>query len=265
VRASDHLDPGAARPPLYLKLVQSVLGLCLLLLAFEAEAQQPEGCRYITSSPVHAEGFNGPDTFGVRLITRNNRWAWGGAHAGVIAGCPTCGAGTLAKGLLRIGLAPFYPPSDDYQLRRETEQQSASPVEFALHPRTIGVGLWSITNFTPRGVLPETDITPVTLFGMPAMARVVTINSSGNPIHGLAIAMQEGCFSLFGIFFRDDNGPLSIGDVQQIDDALKLEKYTPRFNLEQLTPRPPPAPWVQFPLGNARKQWEEERRRQQKE
>ena len=32
----------------------------------------------------------------------------------------------------------------------------------------------------------------------------------------------------------------------------------PRFSLEQLTPRPPPAPWIQFPLGDARKQWEEE-------
>lgn len=255
----------AARPPLRLSLVRRVACLCLLLWAFDAQAQQPEGCRYITSSPIHAEGFSGPDTFGARLMIRDNRWAWGPAHAGVIAGCPACGPGKLTKGVLRIGLAPFYPPSEDYQLRRETEQQSASPVEFALHPRTIGVGLWSMTNFTPRGVVPETDITPVTLLGMSAMARAVTINSAGNPVHGLAIAMRDGCFSLFGIFFRDDNGPVSLDDLPQIDDALRLERYTPRFNLEQLTPRPLPTPWIQFPLGDARKQLEEERKLQQKE
>ena len=32
-------------------------------------------------------------------------------------------AASISKGVLRIGLAPFYTPSEDYQLRRETEQQ----------------------------------------------------------------------------------------------------------------------------------------------
>ena len=92
------------------------------------------------------------------------------------------------------------------------------------------------------------------------MARAVTIDSAGNTIHGVAVAMQDGCFSLFGVFFREDNGPVSVGDLQQIDAVLKLDKYAPRFNLEQLQPRPLPTPWVQFPLGDARKQWEQEQK-----
>lgn len=264
VRARVQVNPGAARPPLHLA---AVVWLCAWLSGAptQALAQQTDGCRYITSSPIHAEGFNGPDTFGVKLSVRSARWSWAPAHAGAVAACPTCDPDKLAKGMLRLGLAPFYPPSDEYQLRRETEQQAATPVEFALHPRTIGVGLWSITNFTPRGVTPDTDITPVTLFDMPALARGVTIHSTGNPIHALAVAMQDGCFSMFGIFFRGDNGPVSIADIQQVDDALKLENYKPRFSLEQLTPRPPPRPWIDFPLGDARKKWDDERRQQQKE
>lgn len=264
VRASDHVETGAARPPLHLA---AIVLLCagLSVWATQARAQQTEGCRYVASSPIHAEGFNGPDTFGVKLSLRSTRWSWAPAHAGAVAACPTCDPDKLGKGMLRLGLAPFYPPSDEYQLRRETGQQSASPVEFALHPRIIGVGLWSITNFTPRGVVADTDITPVTLFDMPALARAVTIQSTGSPVHALAVAVQDGCFSMFGIFFRGDNGPVSIDDFQQIDDALKLENYKPRFTLEQLTPRPPPRSWIDFPLGDARKKWEDDRRQQQKE
>ena len=266
VRTSDQFDTGAARPPLLLKAIAVLVCAGLLGWPAHAEAQEAERCRYISSSPIHAEGFSGPDMFGARLMIRNTRWAWAPTQGGAIAGCPTCDQDKLAKGMLRIGLAPFYPPSDDYQLRRETEQQSASPVEFALHPRTIGVGLWSISNFTARGVTPDTDITPVTLFDMSALARVVTIQSTGSPVHGLAVAMQDGCFSMFGIFFRGDNGPISIDDVRQIDDAIKLENYKPRFSLEQLTPRPLlPKSWIEFPLGDARKKLEEEQKQQQKE
>ena len=259
--AIEHNDTGAARPPRLLFLLQRFACVCLLLWAVEAQAEPAAvSCRYIASSPLHAEGFDGPDTFGVRLTIRDDRWVWTPARGGAIAACPSCSGQSIAKGVLRIGLAPFYSPSDDYQLRRETEQQSASPVKFALHPRAIAVGLWSMTNFMPSGVTPATDITPVTLLGTSGMARAVTIDSAGTTVHGVAVAMQDGCFLLFGVFFREDNGPVSVDDLQQIDGVLKLEKYAPRFELEQLTPRPPPTPWIQFPLGDARKQWEEQQK-----
>lgn len=259
--AIDDIHTGAAQPPLLFVLLQCFACVGLLLWAVEAQAEPAAAsCRYITSSPIHAEGFDGPDTFGVRLTIRDDRWVWTPARGGAIAACPSCSGQSIAKGVLRIGLAPFYPPSDDYQLRRETEQQSASPVEFALHPRAIAVGLWSMTNFMPRGVTPATDITPVTLLGTAGMARAVTIDSAGNTVHGVALAMQDGCFSLFSVFFREDNGPVSVEDLQQIDGVLKLDKYAPRFQLEQLQPRPLPTPSIQFPLGDARKQLEEQQK-----
>jgi hypothetical protein len=233
-----------------------------LVLAAPARAQQPEGCRYVQNSPVFAEGFDGQDTFGFRLQLNSRDWGWGRAHGGAIMGCPTCPQGKIAKGVVRIGLAPFYPPSDEYQLRRETGQQEASAVDFALHPRTIAIGLWSMTNFMPRGVTPDSEITPIALLDIGAKARLITVNSAGNPVFGAAVAMQERCFVFYGLFFREDNTPVTLADLREIDQVLKLEKYTPRFNLDQLTPREP-KPWIQFPLGDARKQWQEEERRRQ--
>jgi hypothetical protein len=228
-----------------------------------AHAQKPEGCRYITSTPISAEGFDGPDTFGVRIALPMGAWIWGPAHGGMIAGCPSCEPPKISKGILRIGLAPFYAPSDDYQLRRETGQQDASPVEFALHPSAIAVGMRVLTNFTPRAIVPTSDITPIKLMKTDGMARAIRIDSSGNPVHGLALAMLDRCFALFAMFFREDNAPLEVSELQQMDDVLKLDKYTPRFNIEQLTPRRPPPPRIDFPLGDARKQWEDEQKRGQ--
>jgi len=257
--------PGAARPPLHLAVTRHLMGLCLLLWVTGANAQQFEGCRYINHSPISAEGFDGPDTFGVRVALPMGPWVWAPAPGGMVAGCPSCEPPKISKGILRIGLAPFYAPSDDYQLRRETEQQEASHVDFALHPRAIAVGMQSMTNFRPRGIVPTSDITPIMLLGMPAKARAVRIDSSGNPVHGIALAMHDRCFALFGLFFREDNAPLAVSELRQMDDVLKLDRYTPRFSLEQLSPRSSPAPRIQFPLGDARKQLEEERKLQQKE
>ena len=243
-------------------VVQFTLCALMLLWAAGAQAQQFEGCRYINHSPISAEGFDGPDTFGVRLALPMGAWVWAPAPGGMVAACPSCEPPKISKGILRIGLAPFYTPSDEYQLRRETEQQAASPVEFALHPRAIAVGMRAMTNFMPRGIEPTSDITPITLFGTPGVARAIRINSSGNPVYGVALAMLDRCFALFGLFFREDNAPLAVSELQQMDDVLKLDRYTPRFNIEQLTPRQPPRPRIEFPLGDARKQWEEERNRQ---
>ena len=262
MRMNTNILPGAARPPLHLAVTGHLMWLCLSLWVTAATAQQFEGCRYINHTPISAEGFDGPDTFGVRLALPMGPWVWAPAPGGMVAGCPSCETPKISKGILRIGLAPFYAPSDDYQLRRETEQQDASQVDFALHPRAIAVGMQSMTNFRPRSIVPTSDITPITLLGMSAKARAVMIDSSGNPVHGIALAVHDRCFALFGLFFREDNAPLAVSELRQMDDVLKLDRYTPRFNIEQLTPRPPPAPWIQFPLGDARKQWEAERQRQ---
>lgn len=264
MRPGPTVRSGAVRPPLHFSVLQVVILAGLMLVAFGARAQQPEGCRYVQSSPIFAEGFDGPDTFGVRLQINSRDWGWGRAHGGAIMACPTCPQGKIAKGVLRIGLAPFYPPSEDYALRRETGQQEASPVDFALHPRTIALGLWSMTNFMPRGVTPDSEITPITLLDTAGKARLVTVVSAGNPVSGVAVAMQNRCFVFYGLFFREDNGPVTLADLQEIDHVLKLDRYTPRFTLDQLTPREP-RPWIQFPLGDARKQWEEERKRQEQQ
>jgi hypothetical protein len=251
--------PGAARPPFRLGVRAAFAAAFVLLLVRgeDARAQEVNECRYIGTTPIRAEGFDGPDTFGFRLVLRKDGWGWGPAHGGAIAACPLCSTG-LAKGVLRIGLAPFYAPSDEYVLRRETGQQEASAVEFALHPRTIAVGLWSMTNFVPRNIVADSDITPVRVLDAHAMARAFTIISTGPPVHGVALGMKDRCLKFFGLFFREDNGPLAVSAIHEVDQFMSLERYTPRFSLEQLTPRPPPPPRIPFPLGDARKRMMED-------
>lgn len=251
MRSSRQHRPGAEWPPLRLVLIS----LALLLGAVPgAQAQDTTGeCRYVGSGPIGAEGFDGPETFGFRLVLQKQGWGWAPAHGGAVAACPLCATG-LAKGILRIGLAPFYAPSDDYVLRRENGQQEASAVEFALHPRAIAVGLWSMTNFMPREIVPESDITPVKVLNSEGLARQFRIISTGAPVYGVALAIKDRCFLFYGLFFREDNSPLAIADLAEVDEFMALQKYTPRFSLDQLTPRPPPPPRIPFPLGDARKQ-----------
>jgi hypothetical protein len=259
--------PGAKWPPLrlvcpplaaalrFIALVVATLAVSLVLLlpsGHSARAQGTSECRYVGSGPIGAEGFDGPDTFGFRLTLRKQGWGWGPAQGGAVAACPLCATG-VAKGILRIGMAPFYAPSDEYVLRRETGQQEASAVEFALHPRTMAIGLWSMTNFMPREIVPESDITPVKILSTDGMARAFRIVSTGAPVYGVALAIKDRCFQFFGLFFRENNAPLAVSDLPEVDEFLELQKYTPRFSLDQLTPRPPPPPRIPFPLGDARK------------
>ncbi len=265
------IDTGASRPPPLLRLaVLAIFAIlarrsawaCLLLLAIGASTgRAADACRLIEHGRIGAEWLDGTQPIGARLAIRDNRWSWVPAHGGEIAFCPTCSAADVAKGVLRIGLAPFVGPDDERKLRDEIGQQSASAIEFALDPRSVATGLWVMTNFLPRGVAPVTDMTPVTLLGTSGLARAVLINSAGNIVRGVAVALQDRCLSLFGVFFREDNGPIAIDDLRQIDAALTLERYTPEFSPAQLAPRPAPLPRVEFPLGDARRQWDEERQR----
>ena len=57
---------------------------------------------------------------------------------------------------------------------------------------------------------------------------------------------------MFGVFFRKDDGEVSLDDVPQIDGAIGLVKYQPERH--QLSPA------IEFPLGDARKQWEDDQK-----
>jgi hypothetical protein len=258
--------PGAQRPPLRLirlraaalrfkaRTVAALAVSLLLLLSWvpAAHAQDASACRYVGSGPLGAEGFDGPETFGFRLALRKQGWGWGPAHDGAVAACPLCATG-VAKGILRVGLAPFLPPSDDYVLRRETGQQEATAIEFALHPGAIAAGLWTMTKFKPSDIVPESDITPVKLLNTDGLARAFQIVSTGAPVYGVALAIKDRCLLFYGLFFRENNAPLTVADLSELDEFMELQRYRPRFSLDQLTPRPPPPPRIPFPLGDARK------------
>ena len=127
-----------------------------------AQAQQLEGCRYITQQPDPRRRLRRA-RYVRRAVDDPGRPLGLGARAPAARSraARSCAPAEIAKGVLRIGLAPFYPPSDDYQLRRETEQQAASPVEFALHPRAIGDRAVEHDATSRRAAsMPETDITP---------------------------------------------------------------------------------------------------------
>ena len=233
-----------------------------MFVAGAAHAQ--DACRTIEGQSTWSEWLEGSEPRGARLLIRDTRWSWTGARAGAVIFCPSCPAGDIAKGVLRIGLAPF-SPAEDKLLREELRLPWASRLEFALHPQVIGAGLSGMVNFTFRAVTPVTDPLPVSLVGLNGMARAIAINSAGNVLHGVAVALEERCFALWGVFFREDNGPVAIDDLRQVDAAVVLHRYTPAFTPAQLGPRGTVVPWREFPLGAAREQWGDEQRHQQQQ
>ena len=245
--------PGAARPPLHLAVTRHLTCLCLLLWVTGANAQQFEGCRYINHTPISAEGFDGPDTFGVRVALPMGPWVWAPAPGGMVAGCPSCEPPRSPRAFSGSVSRHSIRPATSIN-RGAKPAQDGKPRRLALHPRAIAVGMQSMTNFRPRGIVPMSDITPITLLGMPAKARAVRIVTSGNPVHGIALAMHDRCFALFGLFLREAKRRLRSASCSSWTIVLKLDRYTPRFSPEQLLLlHPGPLPRIQFPLGDARK------------
>jgi hypothetical protein len=207
-------------------------------------------CQYVRGGPARIEGFDGPDTFGVQLIVRDGSWVWQRAPSGVIAMCPRCRDDEVANGLFRFGRAPFLSPVQEGDLRGETGQQDAGPMEFALHPRAIAMALWRITTLLPSKVDAQSDIEPVDLWGMKGLAREVEVTTAGRTVPSVAFALEERCFAMFGIFLRKDERKVSVADLLKTGASISILKYQPvRHEL---------SPAIHFPLGNARKRWEDD-------
>lgn len=245
------IHTGAARPPYCFGLLRRFFAV-LLMLAGGAQAALAAQCQYVRYSPALVEGFIGSESFGVQLILRDSRWLWQRAPGGVLAFCPSCASSDISKSLFRIGQAPFLSPVQDGELRGETGQESASALDFALHPRAIAIALWQITSLLPSKVEPLTEIAPFTMWGVSGKARVVTVASGDKVVPGVAVSLEDGCFTMFAVFFRKDDGEVSIDDVVSARGSMEIVKY-----------QPPPhvlSPGIHFPLGDARKKWEEDQK-----
>ena len=245
----DNIQTGAARPPYYLGLLRLMFAALLTAATGVPQGLTAE-CQYVRGGPLMIEGFDGDETFGAQVIVRDTKWALQPAPSGMFAFCPSCPASNVSKGLFRLGRAPFLSPVQEGDLRGEVGQQDASALEFALHPRAIAMGLWRITALLPSKVEPLSDIAPVTLWGVPGMARVVGVTSAGQSAPGVAFALQDRCFAMFGLFMRKDDGEASVDDLRKTGGSLNILRYQPvRHEL---------SPAIHFPLGNARKRWEDD-------
>ena len=185
--------------------------LCLLLCGDRRAGPAARGMplHHQQPDPVPKD-FDGPDTFGVRLMIRDTRWAWG-PRAGP-ASLQVARRADRAKHVQgqssASGSRRSIRPARTYQLRRETEQQSASPVEFALapaHHRASRCGSHDEFHAARRR----------------ADDRYHAGHAAGDARHGARrhdqLGRQSrarprdrhariGCFALFGLFFREDNG-----------------------------------------------------------
>lgn len=247
--AFDNMQTGAARPPHCFGWLR-LLAVALLTVVIGVPRGLAAECQYVRGGPLMIEGFDGDETFGAQLIVRDPKWALQPAPSGMVAFCPSCPATDISKGLFRLGRAPFLSPVQEGDLRGETGQKDASALEFALHPRAIAMGLWRITALLPSKIEPLSDIVPMTLWGVPGMARVVEVTSAGHTAPGVAFALEDRCFAMFGLFMRKDDGEASVGDLLKTGGSLSILKYQPvRHEL---------SPAIHFPLGNARKRWEDD-------
>jgi hypothetical protein len=204
----------------------------------------------VRGGPVRIEGFDGPDTFGVQLIVKDGRWTWRRAPSGVVAFCASCPDHEVGKGVFRFGRAPYLSPVQEGDLRGEIGQKDAGPMEFALHPRAIAMALWRITSLLPSKVDPLSEIAPVELWGVNGRARVVEVTSAGRTVPSVAFALEQRCFAMFGVFLRKDEREVGVADLLKTGGSLSILKYQPvRHEL---------SPAIHFPLGDARKRWEDD-------
>jgi hypothetical protein len=218
----------------------------VIAVACGAFARADEGCHYLQNDERdQLEWLEQSEPRGVKLVVRDDRWKYGTSlHGAMVLWCDDCATG-LAHGLMRFGLAPFMDHERAQKLALKLGiPPAASRLDLSLHPRIIGLGLAVMQGdyfiYDMGSIRAVTDPQPIIFAGRTGFGRVIRAELNGRSWYAVAVAVDEGCFSLFGILAPKDNAEVTVQDVQSIGDAITTQWYTPVGKVPE--PKPKPAP-----------------------
>jgi hypothetical protein len=215
----------------------------IFAVACGASSRADEGCRYLQNDkPDQLEWLEQSEPRGVKLVVRDDRWKYvvNGFHASLLFSCDDCARG-VAYGTLRFGLAPFTDDESAQKLALKLGISAANRLDLSLHPRMIDLWLTTMQGYNTLGLDTRavTDLQPIIFAGRSGLGRVVRADLNGRSWYAVAVAVDEGCFSLFGIFAPKDNSEVTVQDLQSIGDAITTQWYTPVGKVPVPKPEPP--------------------------
>jgi hypothetical protein len=216
----------------------------IFAVACGAFVRADEGCRYLQSDQGdQLEWLEQSEPRGVKLVVRDDRWKYvtNNFHDSLLFSCDDCARG-VAYGTLRFGLAPLTDDESAQKLALKLGISAANRLDLSLHPLIIDLGLTGMrgSNIPGLDIQAMTDPQPVIFAGKNGLGRVVRADLNGRSSYAVAVAVNEGCFSLFGVFAPKDNMEVTVQDVESIGDAITTRWYTPVDKTPEPKSRPAP-------------------------
>jgi hypothetical protein len=199
------------RAALVLRHVLAAALTCALFPQFVNAAEQ--SCRSYKGDRYFIEWIESGGQRGVRLVILDPRWKFGelGHHATARAACESCPAGQLAQGVLWLSDLSRRDLEELLAVDSIADHMAGFPYEAS--------GAKFLSNAQPM---------PISFSGRDARARAVRIEfRDGRIAHVIALAVVDGCASLFGILHVRDGTEVAVGDVAAIDSAIGFELYKP--------------------------------------
>jgi hypothetical protein len=230
-RRPERHSTGAERPPLCLWAALKVfLATAVWLCGVAPSASRAGGdCRALRGDVSWVELMDGSNPRGAKLVFNSG---WGEARTmhgqWLVYGTPLASdseSGVL--GWLRFGL-----PLPDEMISEEVKTalglHGASRVETALHPRVLAIAVGFMQGSgNPPDIWAETPVMPARLATVAGFRRVIGAKVGDSAFYGTAVAVDDGCLFMHGVFAAKDGRQLSAHDLDFLNSTIRLERYEP--------------------------------------
>jgi hypothetical protein len=204
---------------------RTIAGLMLAILAHASTGRADEICRFgdisyepFFGSGIHMEWQDSSGPRGVRLQIRDNRWMWYDTHSGTGIRCPSCSDDSLVGGLMRFGVIAS-------EMAERLGLPGAGKTDEVLDPARVSAAVWSILDGRIYRLRAIEGSMPISLFGVAGEGRILAIDETGIDQRIAAVALEDGCFAMFGVFQVKNGRQLSLSSLQSLESAIAIEWY----------------------------------------
>jgi hypothetical protein len=211
--------------------------LLTLLAGDSSAAKAADDCQYVNENQAvsRLEWRQGSTLRGARLIL-DDRWQEAHTFHGSWLAYEGPPADSRISGWLNLGLPFSMDVKSGEKFKADFGIQDASRLETALHPGIIELVLGARMMWDQLAWFAVTQPQPVTAVGVEGLTRTFSALVGDRLVYGTAIAVEFGCFALFGMFSAEDGRQLFVDDLGFLNSTIRVEWYEP--------PPPPPPPPV---------------------